>query len=94
MGAEFVTVDMATEVSADGCIKEMTAEQEQATAAMYDEEARAADIVITTALIRGRSGAAAAHRGDRRRDAPGQRHRRHGGRQRRQCFLVADQGRS
>ena len=32
----------------------MTAEQEIATAAMYDEEARAADIVITTALIPGR----------------------------------------
>ena len=54
MGAEFVTVDMATEVSADGYAKEMTAEQEQATAVMYDEEARAADIVITTALIPGR----------------------------------------
>ena len=32
----------------------MTAEQEAATAAMYDEEARNADIVITTALIPGR----------------------------------------
>jgi NAD(P) transhydrogenase subunit alpha len=32
----------------------MTAEQVAATAAMYDEEARAADIVITTALIPGR----------------------------------------
>jgi NAD(P) transhydrogenase subunit alpha len=32
----------------------MTADQEAATAAMYDEEARAADIVITTALIPGR----------------------------------------
>lgn len=54
MGAEFVTVDMEQEVSADGYAKEMTAEQEAATAAMYDEEARAADIVITTALIPGR----------------------------------------
>jgi NAD(P) transhydrogenase subunit alpha len=45
---------MQTEVSSDGYAKEMTAEQEQATAAMYDEEARAADIVITTALIPGR----------------------------------------
>ncbi|MFA6576145.1 MAG: Re/Si-specific NAD(P)(+) transhydrogenase subunit alpha, partial [Nocardioides sp.] len=54
MGAEFVTVDMQQEVSSDGYAKEMTAEQEQATAAMYDEEARAADIVITTALIPGR----------------------------------------
>ncbi|GEP33360.1 NAD(P) transhydrogenase subunit alpha [Nocardioides szechwanensis] len=54
MGAQFVTVDMEQEVSSDGYAKEMTAEQEQATAAMYDEEARAADIVITTALIPGR----------------------------------------
>jgi NAD(P) transhydrogenase subunit alpha len=54
MGAQFVTVDMDQEVSADGYAKEMTVEQEAATAAMYDEEARAADIVITTALIPGR----------------------------------------
>ncbi|PKH39619.1 NAD(P) transhydrogenase subunit alpha [Nocardioides alpinus] len=54
MGAQFVTVDMEQEVSTDGYAKEMTAEQEVATAAMYDEEARAADIVITTALIPGR----------------------------------------
>lgn len=54
MGAEFVTVDMESEVSSDGYAKEMTKEQEQATASMYDEEARAADIVITTALIPGR----------------------------------------
>lgn len=54
MGAEFVTVEMTQEVSTDGYAKEMTAEQQAATAAMYDEEARAADIVITTALIPGR----------------------------------------
>jgi len=54
MGAQFVSVDMEQEVSSDGYAKEMTAEQEAATAAMYDEEARAADIVITTALIPGR----------------------------------------
>ena len=54
MGAQFVTVDMEQEVSTDGYAKEMTAEQEAATAAMYDEEARNADIVITTALIPGR----------------------------------------
>ena len=54
MGAEFVTVAMEQEVSSDGYAREMTAEQEAATAAMYDEEARAADIVITTALIPGR----------------------------------------
>ncbi len=54
MGAQFVQVEMEQEVSSDGYAKEMTAEQEAATAAMYDEEARAADIVITTALIPGR----------------------------------------
>lgn len=54
MGADFVVVDMEQEVSSDGYAKEMTAEQETATAAMYDEEARNADIVITTALIPGR----------------------------------------
>ena len=54
MGAQFVAVDIEQEVSSDGYAKEMTAEQVAATAAMYDEEARAADIVITTALIPGR----------------------------------------
>ncbi|UAL29560.1 Re/Si-specific NAD(P)(+) transhydrogenase subunit alpha [Nocardioides rotundus] len=54
MGAEFVVVDMEVEKSADGYAKEMTAEQEAATAQMYAEEAEAADIVITTALIPGR----------------------------------------
>ncbi|MFT3716594.1 MAG: Re/Si-specific NAD(P)(+) transhydrogenase subunit alpha [Gordonia sp. (in: high G+C Gram-positive bacteria)] len=54
MGAEFVNVDFEAEKSEDGYAKEMTAEQEAATASMYDEEARNADIVITTALIPGR----------------------------------------
>jgi NAD(P) transhydrogenase subunit alpha len=54
MGAQFVTIDMGQEVSADGYAKEMTSEQERLTAVMYDEEAVNADIVITTALIPGR----------------------------------------
>ncbi len=54
MGAQFVSVEMEREVSSDGYAKEMTPEQVAATAAMYDEEARNADIVITTALIPGR----------------------------------------
>ncbi|QYJ03008.1 Re/Si-specific NAD(P)(+) transhydrogenase subunit alpha [Nocardioides panacisoli] len=54
MGAEFVHVEMESEKSSDGYAKEMTEEQQRATAAMYDEEARKADIVITTALIPGR----------------------------------------
>ncbi|MFT3898686.1 MAG: Re/Si-specific NAD(P)(+) transhydrogenase subunit alpha [Gordonia sp. (in: high G+C Gram-positive bacteria)] len=54
MGAEFVHIDFEAEKSEDGYAKEMTAEQEAATASMYAEEAREADIVITTALIPGR----------------------------------------
>ena len=54
MGADFVFVEMEQEVSKDGYAKEMTEAQVAATAAMYDAEARAADIVITTALIPGR----------------------------------------
>ena len=54
MGAKFVNVEFEAVISTDGYAKEMTAEQQAATAAMYDEEARAADIVITTALIPGR----------------------------------------
>lgn len=54
LGAQFVEVDFESEVSETGYAKEMTAEQEAATASMYDEEARNADIVITTALIPGR----------------------------------------
>jgi len=54
MGAQFVTVEMEREVSSDGYAKALTAEQERLTAVMYDEEARGADIVITTALIPGR----------------------------------------
>ncbi|WP_344382721.1 Re/Si-specific NAD(P)(+) transhydrogenase subunit alpha, partial [Georgenia ruanii] len=57
MGAQFVTVEdpaMEAAASSDGYAREMTAAQAAATAAMYDTEARAADIVITTALIPGR----------------------------------------
>jgi NAD(P) transhydrogenase subunit alpha len=57
LGGQFVELDKSVfeaEKSSDGYAKEMTAEQEAATAAMYDEEARKADIVITTALIPGR----------------------------------------
>lgn len=57
MGAQFVTLDdpaMETSASSDGYAKEMNEAQVAATAVMYDEEARGADIVITTALIPGR----------------------------------------
>jgi NAD(P) transhydrogenase subunit alpha len=54
MGAQFVQVEFESEVSTDGYANEMTEAQRAATASMYDQEARAADIVITTALIPGR----------------------------------------
>ncbi|WP_374456001.1 Re/Si-specific NAD(P)(+) transhydrogenase subunit alpha [Nocardioides sp.] len=53
MGAQFVTVDFQAQESTDGYASQMTAEQQAATATMYDDEARQADIVITTALIPG-----------------------------------------
>ncbi|MFF3854265.1 Re/Si-specific NAD(P)(+) transhydrogenase subunit alpha [Micromonospora sp. NPDC002575] len=57
MGAHFVELGRSAfeaEASSDGYAKEMTEEQQAATAALYDAEACAADIVITTALIPGR----------------------------------------
>lgn len=54
MGAQFVHVDLEQQVSTDGYATEMSKAQVAATASMYDAEARAADIVITTALIPGR----------------------------------------
>lgn len=54
MGATFVQAEAAQqEVSADGYASALTAEQERLTAEMYARECAAADIVITTALVRG-----------------------------------------
>ncbi|BDZ41005.1 NAD(P) transhydrogenase subunit alpha [Paraoerskovia sediminicola] len=54
MGATFVQAETAQqEVSSDGYASELTAEQEALTAAMYAEETAKADVVITTALVRG-----------------------------------------
>ena len=85
MGAQFVTVDMESEVSSDGYAKEMTEpSRSPATAVMYDEEARAADIVITTALIPGRPAPKLITAETIAGDADRQRDRRHGRGQRRQ----------
>ncbi|SDC90456.1 NAD(P) transhydrogenase subunit alpha [Sanguibacter gelidistatuariae] len=54
MGAQFVQAQAAQqEVSADGYAQEMTAEQERLTSRTYAEESAKADIIITTALVRG-----------------------------------------
>lgn len=54
MGATFVRAQAAQqEVSADGYARELTVEQEQLTAQMYAAESAKADIIVTTALVRG-----------------------------------------
>ncbi|WP_414122737.1 Re/Si-specific NAD(P)(+) transhydrogenase subunit alpha [Corynebacterium nuruki] len=55
MGAEFVAIPTAAEKSDDGYAKEMTDDQATAAAKLYAEQSAAADIVITTANIPGRT---------------------------------------
>ncbi|WOP17447.1 Re/Si-specific NAD(P)(+) transhydrogenase subunit alpha [Raineyella sp. LH-20] len=56
MGATFVEVGAVdTNVSSDGYAKEMTADQAELAARMYAEESRTADIIVTTAQIRGKA---------------------------------------
>ncbi|QCB94424.1 Re/Si-specific NAD(P)(+) transhydrogenase subunit alpha [Cellulomonas shaoxiangyii] len=54
MGAQFVRAEgAAQEVSSDGYARELTADQERLTGAMYAEQTAWADVVVTTALVRG-----------------------------------------
>ncbi|PFG43688.1 NAD(P) transhydrogenase subunit alpha [Isoptericola jiangsuensis] len=54
MGATFVQADGASqEVSSDGYARALTSDQEAATRATYAAESARADVVITTALVRG-----------------------------------------
>ena len=54
MGATFVQANAAQQdVSTDGYASELTSQQEQATRELYAQEAARADVVITTALVRG-----------------------------------------
>jgi H+-translocating NAD(P) transhydrogenase subunit alpha len=56
MGATFVSAEGASQgVSSDGYASELSESQEQATARLYAEQAEWADVVITTALVRGRA---------------------------------------
>jgi len=56
MGATFVQAEAAQqEVSTDGYAKALSEEQEKLTAVMYAEESAKADVVITTALVRGKA---------------------------------------
>ena len=54
MGAEFVAVPTAQEISSDGYAQEMAADQAALAAALYAEQAARSDLVITTANIPGR----------------------------------------
>lgn len=55
MGATFVRIDTEAQESADGYAKELTDDQAAATARVYAEQSALADIVVTTALIRGKA---------------------------------------
>ncbi|MDU4287338.1 MAG: Re/Si-specific NAD(P)(+) transhydrogenase subunit alpha [Actinomyces sp.] len=54
MGADFVAIPAASEVSSDGYAKEMTDAQRDAALTLYTEQAATSDIVITTANVPGR----------------------------------------
>lgn len=54
MGAQFVPLSAAQEVSSDAYAKEMTGDQAASAAVVYAREAAEADIVITTAAVPGR----------------------------------------
>lgn len=56
MGATFVAAPEAQqEVSADGYAKPLTDEQQQAAMRVYAAEAARADVIVTTALVRGKA---------------------------------------
>lgn len=55
MGASFIGIPAPAQESSDGYAKEMSAEQADAAAKLYAEQAAASDIVITTANIPGRA---------------------------------------
>lgn len=54
MGAQFLRIDVETEVSADGYAKEMGQDFNAKAEQLYAEQAREVDIIITTALIPGK----------------------------------------
>ena len=54
MGGEFLAVQVAQQVSADGYAHETGEEFDRAAAALYAQQAAEVDIIITTALIPGR----------------------------------------
>ena len=62
---EYLSIESAeVEVSATGYAKEMGEDYKAREAALYAEQARDVDIIITTALIPGRPAPRLHHRGD------------------------------
>ena len=63
LGGEYLSVEAAdVEVSATGYAKEMSEDYNARAAALYAEQAKEVDIIITTALIPGRPAPRADHR--------------------------------
>ncbi|MFG3013930.1 Re/Si-specific NAD(P)(+) transhydrogenase subunit alpha [Streptomyces cinerochromogenes] len=54
LGGEYLAVNVAQEASTDGYAKATSADYDRAAAALYHEQAKDVDVVITTALIPGR----------------------------------------
>jgi NAD(P) transhydrogenase subunit alpha len=54
MGAQFLTIDVETEVSKDGYAKEMGEDFNRKAAELYAAQAKDVDIIVTTALIPGK----------------------------------------
>ncbi|MEE1788633.1 Re/Si-specific NAD(P)(+) transhydrogenase subunit alpha [Streptomyces sp. SP17BM10] len=55
LGGEYLAVEVAQEAGSDGYAKATSAEYDRAAAALYHEQAADVDIVVTTALIPGRT---------------------------------------
>ena len=54
VGGEYLAVDVVQEASTDGYAKATSADYDRAAAALYHEQAKDVDIIVTTALIPGR----------------------------------------
>ncbi|MFD8431018.1 Re/Si-specific NAD(P)(+) transhydrogenase subunit alpha [Streptomyces coelicoflavus] len=54
LGGEYLAVNVAQEESTDGYARATSADYDRAAAALYHEQARDVDVVVTTALIPGR----------------------------------------
>ncbi|MCX5214315.1 Re/Si-specific NAD(P)(+) transhydrogenase subunit alpha [Kitasatospora sp. NBC_00240] len=54
LGGEYLPVDVAQEAGTDGYAKATSADYDRAAAALYHEQAKDVDIIVTTALIPGR----------------------------------------